>query len=557
MTFLSTRKLASLFSMVLSNFLIVGAALAADRVYPPLVNWAAPATWSPHGAGRGVSTMSDITNPVPFIATTPCRQYDSRNATKLPTSTDRVVTISGAPCGLPNAAVAVSLNITVFNITGATGNGVFLLGTTAPPTTAWINYPPTETQRGNAGVAPLNLHAIVVRVEQGGGSVDFTVDVNGYYTGGVLSADEALFLQGNLGGPTIVGVNLSAAAGLTCGVGGEIDGIGNTGAGVIGLQTSTTGLNSGVLGINLSTTEGAAGVFGLANATRGNVIGVLGVSASDFPDAAGVKGVDLSGEPAFIGYVHAGVRGDSRTGVGVFGVSQYIGVWGEVFSTAGSPLAMGVLGSSTGVAPDMMQPPWAVFAFGNLGANGTKHFVEPHPSDPRKVILYSSLEGREVGTYFRGTARVVNREAVIEIPEDFRIVTDDEGLTVQLTPIGAASSMYVESKDLNRIVVKSSRDVTFDYLVQGVRRAFKDLAPVRNGYEFMPRSPDEKMPAYLTEEDKRRLVANGTYNPDGTVNMSTAERAGWAKIWADRRAEEEAARTAIRQGIQPSGFQRP
>jgi hypothetical protein len=126
-----------------------------------------------------------------------------------------------------------------------------------------------------------------------------------------------------------------------------------------------------------------------------------------------------------------------------------------------------------------------------------------------------------------------------------------------VTPIGAASSIYVESKDLNRVVVKASRDVTFDYLVQGVRRAFKDIEPVRIGNEFMPRSPDETMPAYLTEEARRRLIANGTYNPDGTVNMRTAERVGWTKIWADRRAEAEAAaRAAAQQRALLSGFQR-
>ena len=138
---------------------------------------------------------------------------------------------------------------------------------------------------------------------------------------------------------------------------------------------------------------------------------------------------------------------------------------------------------------------------GNLGAMGAKHFVEPHPSDAARVIVYSSLEGREVGTYFRGTARVVNHEAVIEVPEDFRIVTDDEGLTVQLTPVGDLATLAVVRQDLNRVVVKASKDVTFHYLVQGVRRAFKDLQPVRIGYEFVPRSPSDTLQPYLTAEE--------------------------------------------------------
>jgi hypothetical protein len=90
--------------------------------------------------------------------------------------------VIGAPCGVPAAATAVTVNITVFNITGAGGNAVFQVGTAADPTFAWINYPPSETQRGNAGFLPLNGSGqIVLKVNQGGGRVDFTVDVNGYF----------------------------------------------------------------------------------------------------------------------------------------------------------------------------------------------------------------------------------------------------------------------------------------------------------------------------------------------------------------------------------------
>jgi hypothetical protein len=59
---------------------------------------------------------------------------------------------------------------------------VFKVGISAPPPTAWINYPPTETQRGNAGVlSTTGAAAIVVQVNQGGGNVDFVVDVFGWY----------------------------------------------------------------------------------------------------------------------------------------------------------------------------------------------------------------------------------------------------------------------------------------------------------------------------------------------------------------------------------------
>jgi hypothetical protein len=40
---------------------------------------------------------------------------------------------------------------------------------------------------------------------------------------------------------------------------------------------------------------------------------------------------------------------------------------------------------------------------------------------------------------------------------------------------------------------------------------------------------------------KRRLIENGTYNADGTVNLETAERVGWTKLWAEREAQRQVA----------------
>ena len=151
-------------------------------------NWPTPPYWKPQAsmARDKVRThaVSAASTPLPFIAQTPCRQYDSRDATPLPQATPRSVTITGSPCGIPASASAVSLNITVFDIVGATGNAVFQVGPASPPTMAWLNYPASETQRSNAGVLPLSgAGEIFVEVLQGGGSVDFTVDINGYYDG--------------------------------------------------------------------------------------------------------------------------------------------------------------------------------------------------------------------------------------------------------------------------------------------------------------------------------------------------------------------------------------
>jgi hypothetical protein len=237
-----------------------------------------------------------------------------------------------------------------------------------------------------------------------------------------------------------------------------------------------------------------------------------------------------------LSYVPAGVLGFSSTlspGTGVQGIAYYQGVAGSLLNSVGSEIAYGILGFQTGTA-------YAVYAGGNFAATGTKSFVEPHPTDPSQVIRYVSLEGPEAGTYFRGRGRFQDGLAAIEVPEDFRMVTDPEGLSIQVTPIGELASVAVVRIDLEEILVKASRNVEFFYIVNGVRKTERDWQPIGPGSEFMPRSADARMPLYLTEGQKALLVSNGTYNADGTVNMETAERVGWTRVWKEREERNKA-----------------
>jgi hypothetical protein len=121
------------------------------------------------------------------------------------------------------------------------------------------------------------------------------------------------------------------------------------------------------------------------------------------------------------------------------------------------------------------------------------------------------------------------------VPEDFRIVTDREGLSIQVTPIGEMATVAVQSIGLDRIVVRGSRNVEFFYTVNGIRLAYRDAGPIAgNEKVFVPRSPDERMPEAYPAVVRERLISNGTYRPDGTVNLETARRLGWDKEWEKR-----------------------
>jgi hypothetical protein len=233
-------------------------------------------------------------------------------------------------------------------------------------------------------------------------------------------------------------------------------------------------------------------------------------------------------------YSISGVRGESIPGYGVLGISQATGVGAALLDVSNVQLVYALLAAQGPIN-------YAVFAGGDFGGTGAKYFVEPHLTDASKVIRYVSLEGPEAGTYFRGRGRFEHGQATIQLPEDFRMVTDSEGLSIQVTPIGEFATVAVLQIDLDGIVVKASRNVEFFYTVNGVRKTHKHLKPVGPGNEFVPQSAEAKMPAHLTEGQKSMLISNGTYNADGTINMETAERLGWTKTWADREAQAQAA----------------
>jgi hypothetical protein len=133
----------------------------------------------------------------------------------------------------------------------------------------------------------------------------------------------------------------------------------------------------------------------------------------------------------------------------------------------------------------------------SLSGNGAKNFVQNHPFEPANLIVYTSLEGDEVGTYTRGTARLVGGEARVTLGETFQWVTSpDIGLTAQVTPRGSAVPLAVLSLSTTELVVAGPEDVVFDYTVQGLRVGFEELSAVR------PKAEGEE--AYLPSFEANR-----------------------------------------------------
>jgi hypothetical protein len=125
-------------------------------------------------------------------------------------------------------------------------------------------------------------------------------------------------------------------------------------------------------------------------------------------------------------------------------------------------------------------------------SNGTKSFVQPNPTDPDQAIIYAALEGGEAGTYFRGSAQLVDGTAIIDLPEHFSLVTEEEGLTVQVTPRADCNGLYVAEVTTSRIVVKELRggrsNARFDFFINGIRLGYQGFQVLRPMAEVSPSS---------------------------------------------------------------------
>lgn len=568
--------------------LLVSAAVPAEEI--PLTNWTVPPYHAgPSSSSGGITTMTDVTPGIGFVGVTPCRLVDTRSGSGFPAGYGPPSMAAGVPrdfdlnshptcTGIPAGVDAYSLNVTVTNTAGPGFLAFYPYGG-AQPSVSSLNYVAGQTLANAVIVSAGTGGRITVFTAVSG--TDMIIDINGYFTDD-MNAGQFFRAAGSRAGPLILAENSStmvdaeavrgvltsttamgssaAVRGVNNGTGVDGSGvygshagggfgvIGQTlsGRGVYGVATSQTGQSYGVWGQTNGSGTLSAGVRGVAESlSDGATYGILGHAASSHVEAAGVFGIGVGRAPTGSASccAVAGVRGESGSGIGVLGLAEFVGVEGRVIGSNGISLAHGYLGSQFGDDPDVTlppPPPWGVFALGDIGASGTKHFLDPHPTDASKAISYVSLEGPEAGTYFRGRGQFQNGTARIPVPEHFRLVTDPEGLTVQITPIGAMATVAVLRMDLQEIVVQASRNVEFSYLVQGVRSTFKRMDPLTSAAPFIPQSAIRGMPDYLSEGQKRRLIENGTYKEDGTVNMETARRLGWDKMWENRAARPDA-----------------
>ncbi|HTO87969.1 MAG TPA: tail fiber domain-containing protein [Thermoanaerobaculia bacterium] len=304
---------------------VLGQEIPAAR---QIANWPAPLSWTPSGetmsapegvgpgGARGLTPLSTtavpLTSPEPFVGITPCRIANTTGnggfsgaygPPALSQGVPRDFTLTGQ-CGIPASAVAVSLNLTVTNTTGAGFIKIFPAGGSIP-TVSTLNYVAGQVI-ANAAVVPLGTGGAIT-VIAGVSGTDFILDANGYY-GSTAASNTNVFLGPSAGNSTMSGIRNTAIGHET--IPFNTTGNDNTAIGSLALNANTTGVLNTAVGrvalINNTSGSGntAVGIGAGANLTTGgnNIdIGNAGVAAESNTIRIGTSGTQTK-------FVVAGVR---------------------------------------------------------------------------------------------------------------------------------------------------------------------------------------------------------------------------------------------------------
>jgi hypothetical protein len=201
-----------------------------------------------------------------------------------------------------------------------------------------------------------------------------------------------------------------------------------------------------------------------------------------FGEVAGAYFKDSNGTGyAYIGNSETGVAGSGAIAGGHFSQTVESGDAYVAWNDRGIQASGNDAG---GYFSDLNSSAFGLVGYGTykIYGSGAMSFVQNHPHDKDRVVVYTAPEGDETATYTRGTARLQNGEARVALGETFAWVTNPEiGLTAYVTPRGRPVPLAVESLSTGALVVRgpAGEEVDFDYIVYGLRIGFEEATVVQ------------------------------------------------------------------------------
>lgn len=143
------------------------------------------------------------------------------------------------------------------------------------------------------------------------------------------------------------------------------------------------------------------------------------------------------------GSLHLGTAGESKKGNAwrdmidrlVIRSNGYVGIGDEMTNPAERLHVDGNIRANGNIRAD-----------GDVVAKGAKKFEIEHPTKPGKRLIHAAVEGPETAVYYRGEAKLVRGQAVVELPEYFEALARPAGRTVQLTNVDGFDRLAVRTQ---------------------------------------------------------------------------------------------------------------
>jgi len=101
----------------------------------------------------------------------------------------------------------------------------------------------------------------------------------------------------------------------------------------------------------------------------------------------------------------------------------------------------------------------------------SKSFLIDHPTQVGKKLQYGSLEGPEHGVFVRGKTN----HNIINLPNYWPALVDENSISVNLTPISAASNIHVVDYNNTRVITNGNNGNYYFYTIYGERKDIPKL----------------------------------------------------------------------------------
>ena len=107
-----------------------------------------------------------------------------------------------------------------------------------------------------------------------------------------------------------------------------------------------------------------------------------------------------------------------------------------------------------------------------------KNFDIPHPTKNGWRLRHTCPEGPSNDVYIRGKLK---NSSVIDLPEYWRNLVDQESITVSITPVGTHQDIIVQKIEDNKVYLHSAKPIICHYHIFGERKDGERLIPEYEG----------------------------------------------------------------------------